>query len=105
MNLTLDSQHLTVQSSTKATIKTSIRIVGTDTVLPITIEGEFKGIPSHLHQMYMQSMLASYGSVSVHDRTKAEEPYPMTIREKQKEWRLNRIVDIICKAITKRHDK
>jgi hypothetical protein len=41
-------------------------------------------------------MLASYGSVSVSDNT---EPEPKTIEEQKSEWRWNRIVDIIGKAI------
>jgi citrate synthase len=87
-----------MKGSTKATIKSSIKIVGTNSVLPITIEGEFKDIPPHLHQMYVQSMLASYGSVNVHNNTETE---PKTIKEQKSEWRLNRIVDIISKAIKK----
>jgi len=104
MNLTLDSgNHLTMKGSTKARIKTSIRILGTETELPITIEGEFKDIPPHLHETYIQSMLTSYTSVNVYDNIKKEEePYPMTIKEKQKEWRLNKIVDLYCKVITKK---
>jgi citrate synthase len=99
MSITLDSGHLTMKGSSKATIKTSIKIVGTNSVLPIEIVGEFKDIPQNLHQMYMQSMLASYGSVNVYDNTKEE---PKTIEEQKSEWRLNRIVDIISKAITKK---
>jgi hypothetical protein len=99
MSITLDSGHLTMKGSSKATIKTSIKIVGTNSVLPIEIVGEFKDIPQNLHQMYMQSMLASYGNVNVYDNTKEE---PKTIKEQKSEWRLNRIVDIISKAITKK---
>ena len=99
MNITLDSGHLTMKGSTKAQINTSIRIVGTGTELPITIVGEFKDIPPHLHGMYIQAMQGSYGSVNVYDRTKDEEP--KTIQEKKSEWRINRIVDIISKAISK----
>lgn len=99
MSITLDSGHLTMKGSTKAQINTSIRIVGTGTELPITITGEFKDIPPHLHGMYIQAMQGSYGSVNVYDRTKDEEP--KTIREKKSEWRINRIVDIISKAISK----
>jgi citrate synthase len=97
--ITLDDGSLTMKGSTKATIKSSIKIVGTNSVLPITIEGEFKDIPPHLHQMYVQSMLASYGSVNVHNNT---EPEPKTIKEQKSEWRLNRLVDIISKAISKK---
>jgi hypothetical protein len=99
MSITLDSGHLTMKGSTKAQINTSIRIVGTGTELPIQIIGEFKDIPPHLHGMYIQAMQGSYGSVNVYDRTKDDEP--KTIQEKKSEWRINRIVDIISKAISK----
>lgn len=97
-----DSSHLTMEGSTKAIIKASINIAGTNTKLPIEIVGEFKDIPPHLHQIYIQSMMNSYGSTTVYANTKEEEePYPMTIEEKQKEWRWNKIVNLISKAITK----
>jgi len=98
MNISFDSGHLTMKGSSKVTIKSSIKIVGTNSVLPIEIVGDFKHIPQNLHQLYMQSMLASYGSVNVHNNT---EPEPKTIKEQKSEWRLNRIVDIISKAIRK----
>ena len=98
MSITLGGEHLTMKGSTKATIKSSIKIVGTNSVLPITIEGEFKDVPPHLHQIYMQSMLASYGSVNAYDNTKEE---PKTIKEQKSEWRLNRLVELISKAIRK----
>jgi hypothetical protein len=97
-----NSSHLTIQGNTKAIIKASINIVGTNTNLPIEIVGEFKDIPQHLHQMYMQTMMNSYGSTTVYANTKEEEdPYPMTIEEQQKEWRWNRLTKLICKAIGK----
>ena len=97
-----DSSHLTMTGSTKAIIKASINIAGTSTKLPIEIVGEFKDIPPHLHQIYMQTMMNSYGSTTVYANTKEEEDtYPMTIEEKQKEWRWNKIVNLISKAITK----
>ncbi len=100
MSITLDSGHnLTMKGSTKAQINASITIAGTGTELPITIVGEFKDIPPHLHGMYIQAMQGSYGSVNVYNNTKDEEP--KTIREKKSEWRINRIVDIISKAISK----
>jgi hypothetical protein len=99
MNISLDGGHLTMKGSTKAIIKSSINIVGTNTKLPIEIVGEFKDIPQNLHQIYMQSMLASYGSVNVHNNT---EPEPKTIEEQKSEWRLNRLVEIISKVISKK---
>ena len=100
MNITIsnDSSHLTMEGSTKVTIKASQTIVGTGTQLPIEITGDFKDIPPHLHQLYMQSMWASYGSVNVYNNTDEE---PKTIKEKKSEWRLNKIVQIISRAISK----
>ena len=91
---------ITTKGSGKVTIKKSITIMGTGTELPIEIVGDFKDIPSNLHQTYMESMLSSYGSVNVYDNTK-DDKEPMTIEEQKKEWRLNKIVDLICKIITK----
>ena len=93
MSITFDSSHATIKGSTKAQINASITIVGTGTELPITIIGEFKDIPPHLHGMYIQAMQSSYGSVGVE---------PKTIEEQKSEWWLNRIVDIISKAILKK---
>ena len=96
MSISLDSGHLTVKSSTKATIKGSIKIAGTNTVLPITIQGEFKDIPASLHEIYMRAMLNSYGDIAVR---RNEDKEPMTIKEKKREWRLNRIVEIITSVL------
>jgi hypothetical protein len=96
MSISLDSGHLTMKSSTKATIKGSIKIAGTNTVLPITIQGEFKDIPVSLHEIYMRAMLNSYGDIAVR---RNEDKEPMTIQEKKSEWRLNRIVDIIASKL------
>lgn len=101
MNITFtpDNGWLTMKGSGLAIINTSIKIYGTGTELPIKIVGDFNDIPHHLHQIYMQSMLSSYGGVNVYDNTKDDEP--KTIKEKKSEWRLNKIVDIICKSLTK----
>ena len=77
--ITDNSNSITMKGSTKVQINASITIAGTGTELPITIEGDFKDIPPHLHEIYMQSMLASYGSVNVYDNTKDEEPYSLSI--------------------------
>ena len=98
--ITFDSGKITMEASTKVTIKASQTIVGTGTQLPIEITADFKDVPAHLHQLYMQSMWASYGSVNVYNNTD-EEPYPMTIEEKQKEWRWNRLAKLVLKAISK----
>ena len=100
MSITIsnDSSHLTMEGSTKVTIKASQTIVGTGTQLPIEITGDFKDIPPHLHQLYIQSMWASYGSVNVYDNTNEE---PKTIEEQKSEWRINKLAKLLLKAIGK----
>jgi hypothetical protein len=89
-----------MQGSGKVQIKTSIQIYGTGTKMPVTVEADFTDIPHHLHQTYFQSLISQYNtSVSVYSNTKDDEP--KTIKEQKSEWRLNRIVDIISKAIKK----
>ena len=100
MYISTDSSYLTMEGSTKAQMNSSITIAGSGTKLPITIIGEFKDIPPHLHQIYIQAMWSSYGDTNVYNNTK-EEPYPMTIEEKQKEWRWNRLTKLVLKAIGK----
>ena len=100
INITPDNGRLTMQGSGKVQIKTSIQIYGTGTKMPVTVEADFTDIPHHLHQTYFQSLISQYNtSVSVYSNTKDVEP--KTIKEQKSEWRLNRIVDIISKAIKK----
>lgn len=101
-NLTPDNGSLTMKGSGKVQIKTSIQIYGTGTRMPVMVEADFTNIPHHLHQTYFQSLISQYNtSVNVYSNTKEDEAYPLSIKEKQSEWRLNRIVDIISKVITK----
>ena len=99
-NLIPDNGRLTMKGSGKVLIKTSIKIYGTGTELPVTIEADFNNVPHNLHQMYLQSLMSQYNtSVNVYSNTKEDEP--KTVKEKKSEWRINRIVDIISKAISK----
>ena len=94
-----DASHLTMKGSGKVQIKTSIKIYGTGTELPVTIEADFNNIPHNLHSLYYQALTHQYNtSVRVYNNTDDE---PKTIKEKKSEWRINRIVDIISKAISK----
>lgn len=93
------SENLTMKGSGKVRINTAIKIYGTGTELPVTIQADFNNVPPHLHQLYMQSMIGSYGGVNVYDNTKDDEP--KTIKEKKSEWRLNRLAEIFTKAIRK----
>ena len=97
------NENLNIKGGTKATIKTSISIVGTNTTLPIEIVGEFKDIPSNLHEFYIQSMLSSYGNVGVYNNTNDDKKL-ITIKEKQSGLWLNKIVNIICKRLRKKNE-
>jgi hypothetical protein len=104
--ITNDNGSLTMEGSTKVQINASITIAGTGTELPITIIGEFKDIPPHLHGLYIQAMQSSYGSVNVYDNTKDEEPYslsiPPEILYKKPSWLKTLISDLYKKIIWKR---
>jgi hypothetical protein len=101
-NLQPDNGRLTMKGSGKVQIKTSIQIYGTGTRMPVMVEADFTNIPHHLHQMYFQSLVSQYNtSVNVYNNTKDDDKEPMTIAEQKREWRLNKIVDIISKAIKK----
>ena len=104
--ITDNSNSITMEGSTKVQINASITIAGTGTELPITIEGDFKDIPPHLHGLYIQAMQSSYGSVNVYDNTKDEEPYslsiPPEILYKKPFWLKTLIFDLYKKIIWKK---
>ena len=98
-----DASKLTIKGSGKLIIKTAMELVGSKTELPISIEADFTNIPTELHYLYYQMLVSQYDTrqmvhSSLYDK---KEQYPMTIEEKQSEWRWNRIVDIIGNAIRK----
>jgi hypothetical protein len=91
-----------MKGSGKVRINTSIKIYGTGTELPVTIEADFNKIPHNLHQIYYQSLVHQYNtSWNVYDNTKEDDKEPMTIEEQKKEWRWNRIAKLLLKSITK----
>jgi hypothetical protein len=87
---------VTMKGSGKVTSKSIIEIVGTNTQLEVEHTADFSKIPVEFHQIYFDSFKASLIDSKVYDNTK--EPYPMTTKEKQREWRLNRIVDIFLNS-------
>jgi hypothetical protein len=105
LTINTDSSHLTMQGSGKVTIKSSIKIAGSGTHLPIECTADFSNIPTDLHQVYFDALRYQYSSqVSVHNNTEpfnTAGPEPLTIEEQKSEWRLNRIVDLFCNAIHK----
>ena len=104
MSITIsnDSSHLTMEGSGKVQIKTSIKIYGTGTELPVMIEADFNNIPHNLHYLYYQSLVSNYNTnIVAHKNLSKVEDEPKTIKEKKSEWRLNRIVELISKVISK----
>ena len=100
--ITPDNGSLTMQGSGLVTINTSIKIYGTGTELPIKIVADFNNIPHNLHSIYYQSLVSNYNTnIVAHKNLSKVEDEPKTIAEQKSEWRINRIVDIICKAISK----
>jgi len=95
LTINTDSSHLTMKGSGKVTIKSSITIAGSGTHLPIECTADFSNIPTNLHQIYFDAFKYQYaGQVNVHNNTE-----PLTIEEQKREWRLNKIADIIINAI------
>jgi hypothetical protein len=80
----------------KVTTKSIIEIVGTNTQLEIEHTADFSKIPTEFHQIYFNSFKASLIDTKVYDNT--NEPYPLSIKEKQKEWRLNRIANLFLNS-------
>jgi hypothetical protein len=84
-----------MKGSGKVTIKSSITIAGSGTHLPIECTADFSNIPTNLHQIYFDAFKYQYaGQLNVHNNTE-----PLTIEEQKREWRLNKIADIIINAI------
>jgi hypothetical protein len=89
-----------MQGSGKVQIKTSIKIYGTGTELPVMIEADFNKIPHNLHSIYYQTLVSQYNtSWSVYDNTKDDDKEPMTIEEQKREWRWDRIAKLLLKVI------
>lgn len=49
-----DNSHLTIRTTTKVQIRGCFEIAGSNTELPVTLEADFKDIPEHLHEQYLQ---------------------------------------------------
>lgn len=98
LTLDINKGDLTINTKPIVKIETSIEIGGTKAELPIEITADFTNVPTHLHQMYFDLFKYQYvGSVKVHNSVE-EEVQPMTIEEKKRDWRLNRLVNIFTKT-------
>lgn len=96
-----DASKLTIKGSGKLIIKTAMELVGSKTELPVSIEADFTNIPTELHYLYYQMLVSQYNTRQMVHSSLYDKEEPKTIKEKKSEWRWNRIVDIISKAITK----
>ena len=94
-----DASKLTIKGSGKLIIKTAMELVGSKTELPVSIEADFTNIPTELHYLYYQMLVSQYNTRQMVHSSLYDKEEPKTIKEKKSEWRLNRIVDIISKAI------
>ena len=70
----IDSDNkLSVLGTGKITVKSSIEIAGTNTVLPIECTADFSNVPSHLHEIYLNSFRYSFGSrVGIENNSKEQ---------------------------------
>ena len=97
-----DASKLTVKGSGKLIIKTAMELVGSKTELPVSIEADFTNIPEELHYLYYQMLVSQYNTRQMVHSSLYDKEEPKTIKEQKREWRLNRIVDIISKTILKK---
>ena len=93
--LTINADNsLTINVKPIVTIETGISISGYKTELPVTITADFTNIPKDKHEVFLQSFQYYYQrGINIYDNSHTDEP--KTIKEKKKEWRLNRIIDIL----------
>ena len=96
-----DASKLTMKGSGKLIIKTAMELVGSKTELPVSIEADFTNIPTELHYLYYQMLVSQYDTRQMVHSSLYDTEEPKTIKEQKSEWRLNRLVELISKAIRK----
>jgi hypothetical protein len=58
--LKLDNNKLSIKSTNNMVIKSSIILVGSNTILPVEIIADFSNIPNYLHFEYYQALIYQY---------------------------------------------
>ena len=93
--LTLDTKNsLTINVKPIVEINTGISLSGYKSELPVTITADFTNIPKDQHEVFLQLFQYYYHrDINIYDNSHTD--VPKTIVEKKKEWRLNRIIDIL----------
>jgi hypothetical protein len=67
--------HLSTETSSMATIKTQMTIVGSNTELPIECHADFSKIPPHLQESYARAFLYAFNKgFDIHGVIPQEEP-------------------------------
>ena len=96
-NLILDSKNsLTINVKPIVEINTGITLVGHKSELPVKIIADFTNIPESQHEVFLHSFKYFYNTeMNVYNNTTKEKP--TTIKEKKRDWTINRIIDILFK--------
>ena len=96
-NITLDSKNsLIINVKPIVEINTCITLAGHKNELPVKIIADFTNIPESQHQVFLHSFKYFYNTeINVYDNTTKEKP--TTIKEKKRDWTINRIIDILFK--------
>ena len=97
-NLKLDSNHnLTINVKPIVEINTGISLVGYKSELPVTITADFTKVPKEQHEVFLDTFKYFYNTeVNVYHNPSVE--IPKTIKEKKRDWTINRIIDILFKT-------
>lgn len=96
-NLILDSKNsLTINVKPIVEINTGITLAGHKSELPVKIIADFTNIPESQHEVFLHSFKYFYNTeMNVYNNTTKEKP--TTIKEKKRDWTINRIIDILFK--------
>ncbi len=85
---------LVVNTKPIVEINTGIVLAGYKTELPIKIIADFTDIPESQHEVFLDTFKYFYNTeVNLYPNSFNHEP--KTIKEKKRDWRLNKIVDVI----------
>jgi hypothetical protein len=96
-NITLDTKNsLTINVKPIVEINTGITLAGHKSELPVKIIADFTNIPESQHQVFLRSFMYFYDTETnlYHNPFKEK---PKTIKEKKRDWTINRIIDILFK--------
>ena len=85
---------LVVNTKPIVEINTGIVLAGYKTELPIKIIADFTDIPESQHEVFLDTFKYFYNTeVNLYSNSFNQEP--KTIKEKKRDWRLNKIVDVL----------